>query len=197
MYSLLLILFLLPKELYNDAKKAYEKGNFELATKKFEQFLIKHPKDKLAPIALYYAAKLRKKPENALSYYEKLVSNYPKSEVAPNALYDIAQYHYTLTKYQTALKIYEKVISSYPNSNSAKSAKKHIEKITSFIFIQVGYFSTQENANRLAEKLKKLYPRVIKDQQHYRVWIGPFYSSEEAKNFMLQNGLKGITKKIK
>ncbi len=197
MYSLLLILFLLPKELYNDAKKAYEKGNFELATKKFEQFLIKHPKDKLTPLALYYAAKLRKKPENALSYYEKLVSNYPKSEVAPNALYDIAQYHYALTEYQEALEIYEKVISSYPNSGSAKAAKQYIEKITSFVFIQVGYFSTQENAHRLAKKLKELHPRMIKDQQHYRVWIGPFSSPEEAKNFMLQNGLKSIIKKIK
>lgn len=197
MYNLLLIFLVLSQELYNEAKKSYDTGDFELASKKFEQFLIKYPQDNLTPLALYYAAKLRKKPEEAINYYKKLISKYPKSKVASDALHNIAQYHYALGEYQEMLEIYEKILSTYPSSNSAESANKYIEKIKSFVFIQVGYFSSQENAYRLAEKLKEFHPRIIKDQQHYRVWIGPCSSPEEAKNLMLQKGLKGILKKIK
>ncbi len=196
MYILLLIFLVSPKGLYTEAKTAYEKGNFELASKKFERFLVNYPKTEHTPLVLYYAAILRRKSEDVLNYYEKLSSNHPKSKIAPNALYDIAQYYYALEEYQKALKTHKKIISSYPNSVSAKNAKKQIKKLTSFIFIQIGYFSTQENACRLTNKLKELHPRVIKEGKHYRVWVGPFSSSEEAKNFMLQNGLKGITKKM-
>ena len=193
----IIIFLLLSSTLYEEALNSYTKGDFELARKKIEQFLIKCPSAEVTPEALYLAAKLRKKSIEAVNYYEKIASIYSDIGVVSDALYNIAQYYYTKRDYCNAVVTCKKVVSDYPNSKSVELAKKLIERMQAFYFIQVGSFSKFENANRLAKKLKDFNPIIIKDNEMHKVWIGPFPSSDGSKDFMLSAGFKGFVTRIK
>lgn len=193
----IIFLFLTP-DLYKEAQSAYSKGDFDLARKKVEQFLIKYPKDKVTPEALYLAAKLRRKSDEALNYYEKIVKEYPNSKVSADALYNIAQYFYVQRDYLSAIEIYTRIVSDYSTSKAAKDSQEWIDKIHSFYFIQLGSFSQPENARKLAEKIKSFDPMIIiKKDGYYRVWIGTFSSLKEAGEFLNRNNLDGFITKIK
>lgn len=192
-----IIFLLLTPDLYEQAQNAFDKGDFELARKKVEQFLIKYPESQNTPEVMYLAAKLRRNSNEALTYYEKIVKEYPNSKVAPDALYNIAQYFYGKRDYHSALGMYKKIISDYPKSKPAKECKKWIDTIQAFYFIQIGAFSVPENAFKLAEKVKKFDPMIVKQDSYHKVWIGTFSSIESATEFMLNNELKGFVTRIK
>jgi tetratricopeptide (TPR) repeat protein len=192
----LIFLFITPK-LYKEAQDAYAKGEFEIARKKIEQFIIKYPDEKKIPDALFLAATLRRDGKEALNYYKKIVTKYPKSRQAPNALYRIAQYFYAKREYNEAIKNYKKIISNYPKSRRAQDAKKWIRIIRSFYFIQIGSFSNSQNAWKLAEEFKVFDPIIVKEDKYYKVWIGIFSTPTEGREFMVTHKLKGFTRRVK
>ncbi|MDI6840655.1 MAG: SPOR domain-containing protein [bacterium] len=215
---LILLFTLSPLELYKDAKKAYTKGDFDGASRKVKRFLIQYPEHELTPYVLYWAGKLRKDQKEAISYYERILALYPnKVGIADSALYRIAQYYYAKGEYIEALKNYEKVVTSYPKGLCAKAAKEWIAIIYSFISpqairlvgdsankyaVQVGAFQEEKNAEKLKESLSviltlnevkgKNLPYIVNEDNYYKVMIGEFSSREDAKKFMLENGLNGF-----
>ncbi|MCK4353033.1 SPOR domain-containing protein [candidate division WOR-3 bacterium] len=202
---LVLLMALSSEGFYRDARNAYKKGSFDNARKKFERFLIKYPKSSLTPYALYWAGRLREKPEKAIECYEKILNLYLESKVADNALYRLAQYYYIKEDYKKALKNYKKIISSYPEGDCAEDAKKWISIIFSFVpeyahqesgyTIQVGAFLKKERAERLKKELAKFNPYIIKQGKYYKIRLGNFRSLKLAKEFMLEKELKGFVVK--
>jgi tetratricopeptide (TPR) repeat protein len=192
-----LLFLLLAPQLYEQAQNAYRGGDFDLARKKIEQFLIKHPNDNLVPDALLLAAKLRRMPEEALDYYERIVKEHPQNKAVPYAMYRLAQYSYTKRDYAEAIKSFEKIASTYPESEAGKQSKKKIVAIRAYCFIQLGSFSKKENAYKLVVQMKEHDPMIIKRDGLHKVWIGTFSSPSEAQKFMQDNNIKGFITRVK
>jgi outer membrane protein assembly factor BamD (BamD/ComL family) len=192
-----LLFLLLAPQLYEQAQKAFKSGDFDLARKRIEQFLIKHPDDKLVPDALLMAAKLRRKPEEASNYYERVVKEYPNSKAVPYALYRLAQYSCTKRDYVEAIKGFGKIASAYPQSEVGKQSKKEIAMIRAYCFIQLGSFSEKRNAYKLVFQMKEHNPMVIQKNGLHKVWIGTFLSPSEAQKFKRENSIEGFITRVK
>lgn len=200
----LIFLLLSPDALFRDAKKTYNKGDFELANKKFERFLLKYPEDRHTPLALYWAAKLKEKPDRACEHYKKIINSYPNNKSTPFALYHLAQYEYIKENYLAALQMYKKIVADYPEVKCAQSAKENIALISAFHFIQLAAFSDSTYAVQSQKELveagstrdsgSKTY--IIKEGGYFKLKVGIFPSYESAKQFMLENNLKGFVTKI-
>ncbi|NPA54411.1 MAG: hypothetical protein GXO21_07060 [Aquificae bacterium] len=93
--------------------------------------------------------------------------------------------------------IQKKKITSANTKNTKKEEKKASVQ-TGYYYIQVGAFSSKENAER-AKKNFKISPSrfvIIRTGKLYKLLIGKFKTRKEAQNFMRKYGIKGIIKKI-
>lgn len=201
MINFILILLLSPSNIYKEARKAYEVGNFELAEKKFERIIVNYPDDKLIPEVLYWAARVKSDPVKAIEYYRKIIFEHHENSFTIEALYNIAQYYYAAEDYSEAVKSYNEIISKYPSSEYAKLALEWEKGISSLAYIQIGAFSEKHNAVKLAEytenTLYKNSPiivpiQVFEESSLYKVKIGPFLSEDMAKEFISTNKVKGF-----
>lgn len=182
--------------LYRDAKKSFNDGNFELANKKFERFLLTYPEDKLFPSALYWAGKLKEKPAKALEYYNKIIDNYPNSEYAPYALYNIAQYEYIKGSYGIAAELYQKLITTYPGAKCISSAKSYMTLTSTLYTIQIGAFSDSSVAAATQKEFNNYNSSITEENGLFKLRIGTFTSADSAQQFMLENDIKGFVTKL-
>ncbi len=82
-----------------------------------------------------------------------------------------------------------------------KKEEKKVEKATvqkGYYYIQVGAFSSKQNAEKAKKKYKISSSRfvIVKSGSLYKLLIGKFKTRKEAQNFMRKYGIKGIIKKI-
>ncbi|MFA5031700.1 MAG: tetratricopeptide repeat protein [bacterium] len=206
---IILILFLLlPSELYKEAHKAYKSGDFELAGKRFERLLVNYPDNVLAPEAMFWTAKLKSNPDKAMEYYTKFISLYPESNFVPEALYNIAQYYYAVEDYNSAIKFYNDLTTKYPSSVYTKYAYSQLKIFSTLIYIQIGAFSTKENALKLQQEItpilssdsllgNELSIQINQEANLYKIKIGHFNSELEASEFLLRSKINGFVIKRK
>lgn len=199
MIALLFLLLASPEDLYKDAKKSFDDGNFEVANKQFERFLLTYPDDKLFSSALYRAGKLKENPAKACEYYNKVINNYPDNEYAPYALYALAQYEEIKGNCTSADEMYRKIMTNYPGSKCANLLKDKIKivnvNIAASYFIQVGAFSDSSRAVIAQKELSNYTTFIISDKNFFKLKIGIFASPDSAKQFMLENNIKGFITK--
>ena len=70
------------KDGYSDGQKAYERKNYSLSIKSFQQYLKKNPDSLMSELALYYLGSSYKnigKKNKAIETYKKLISKYKSS----------------------------------------------------------------------------------------------------------------------
>jgi len=209
--GLILLLIASPDELYQSARDAYKKGDFDTARKSFERFLKDYPEHNFVPNALYWTARLKKDSQDAIKYYEEVLSSYSKSKMADNALYRLAQFYYAKEEYNEALKRYSKIISTYLQGDCVKDAKYWVNIISALISepapktpektdqyaVQIVALTDKESAEQFKQRFKEYNPYIIKIGKWYKVRIGYFTSSKAAKDFMRQKGLEGFVVKEK
>jgi len=182
-------------ELYKEAKESYRKGEFELARKKVERFLIKYSEGKVKDEALYLAGTLREKPEEAIRYYREIIENYPKSKFKGKALYRVGQYFYVLKRYDLAYYYYHELKKiDHPLK---KEAEEWLKMLTNFWFVQLGSFKEYNNAEKIRKKNKKYSPIIVNINGYWKVWIGPFSSYTTVEEFLTSNNLKGFPTQLK
>ena len=162
------------------------------------------------PGVLYLQGVLTSDGTEAVKIFQSVLGNFPKSEWADNALYKIYQYYYSLGLYKTAAQKYERLRQNYPNSpflvqgeprgteREAEVAEKPNsvgEPDDGTFAVQVGAFSTAENANKQKrffhniEHSVEILNKVKRGRSYYLVWIGNFKSYDEARK--VGNEIKG------
>ena len=156
------------------------------------------------PGVLYLQGVLTSDGTQAVKIFHSIIDNFPTSEWADDALYKIYQYHYSLGLYKTAIQKYGQLKRDYPRSpyltrgepRGITRAEDEEERVSSphssesgGFAVQVGAFSTAENANKqkiffqnIGESVDILN-KVKSGRSFYLVWIGNFRSYEEARKF--------------
>jgi tetratricopeptide (TPR) repeat protein len=160
------------------------------------------------PGLLYLQAVLTTDGTEAAKLYQNIVDNFPKSEWADDALYKLHQYYYSIGLYKTADQKLAQLKEEYPFSTYAaeqnlaaekKPAVKEkpavikpngtVQKFATNFTIQVGAFSTLQNAGELKAKFEKegypsnIFTIVSHGKKLHKVWVGEFQTYNEAKEF--------------
>ncbi|MGB2866844.1 MAG: SPOR domain-containing protein [Bacteroidota bacterium] len=160
------------------------------------------------PGVLYLQAILTSDGSEAATIYQSIVDNFPKSEWADDALYKLYQYYYSVGLYKTADQKMVQLKQDYPFSAYASEEtategkdqafveqpavvkpKGAVEKYPTNFTIQVGAFSTLQNAEELKSKFEKegyssnIFTIVTNGKKLHKVWVGEFQTYDEAKRF--------------
>ena len=161
------------------------------------------------PGVLYLQAVLTTDGTEAVKIYQSIVDNFPRSEWGDDALYKLYQYYYSVGLYKTADQKLAQLKSEYPFSaynnlqadepvKTKKPAEEKpvtikrpmsIDKFPSKFAIQVGAFSTIQNAEELKSRFEKegyvanIFTLVSNGKKLHKVHVGEFQTYDEAKRF--------------
>jgi tetratricopeptide (TPR) repeat protein len=163
------------------------------------------------PGVMYLQAVLTTDGAEAVKLYQNIVDNFPKSEWGDDALYKLYQYYYSIGLYKTADQKLTQLKEEYPFSAYAaeknpvveeKQAAKEkptvvkpkgdVPKFATNFTVQVGAFSTLQNAGELKAKFEKegfqsnIFTIVSHGKKLHKVWVGEFQTYDEARKFNAQ-----------
>jgi hypothetical protein len=163
------------------------------------------------PGVMYLQAVLTTDGTEAAKLYQNIVDNFPKSEWGDDALYKLYQYYYSIGLYKTADQKLTQLKEEYPFSAYAAEKKPAVEekqvvkekpmvmkpkgtvpKFATNFTVQVGAFSTLQNAGELKTKFEKegfqsnIFTIVSNGKKLHKVWVGEFQTYDEAKKFTVE-----------
>lgn len=116
-------------EVFKQAQKKYEAGDYRNAYENYESYLEKHGTGANAVQARYMMGESlyqQKEYDQAILQYQKIISSQPKHAKTPAALLKQAMAFEQLSDKDTAKIIYQKIISSYGSSPEAAQAKSKL-----------------------------------------------------------------------
>lgn len=162
------------------------------------------------PGVLFLQAVLSTDGMEAAKMYQSIVDNFPRSEWADDALYKLYQYYYSIGLYKTADQKLDQLKREYPFSAYAADEPPvrtrrppaqaqeppanvrrpgTVEKYATRFTVQVGAFSTLQNAEELKTRFERegyvsnIFTIVRDGKKLHKVWVGEFPTQEEAKRF--------------
>lgn len=160
------------------------------------------------PGVLFLQAILTTDGSEAAKLYQNIVDNFPKNEWADDALYRLYQYYYSIGLYKTGDQKLQQLKQEFPFSTYAVAEKPQetpkspehespadvkptgsVEKYPTSFTVQVGAFSTLQNAEELKAKFEKenyssnIFTIANDGRKLHKVWVGEFQTYEDAKRF--------------
>lgn len=162
------------------------------------------------PGVLFLQAVLNTDGMEAAKMYQSIVDNFPRSEWADDALYKLYQYYYSIGLYKTADQKLDQLKRDYPFSAYAADEPPTrsrrpptqaqeppanvrrpgtVEKYATLFTVQVGAFSTLQNAEELKTRFERegyvsnIFTIVRDGKKLHKVWVGEFQTQEEARRF--------------
>jgi hypothetical protein len=182
-----------------------EKGQSEAVRAELPSLMTNYQNN---PGVMYLQAVLTTDGAEAAKLYQNIVDNFPKSEWGDDALYKLYQYYYSIGLYKTANQKLTQLKEEYPFSAYAveknstveeKQAAKEkptvikpkgtVSKFSTNFTVQVGAFSTFQNAGELKAKFEKegfqsnIFTIVSHGKKLHKVWVGEFQTYDEARQF--------------
>ena len=182
-----------------------EKGQAEAVRAELPSLMANYQNN---PGVMYLQAVLTTDGAEASKLYQNIVDNFPKSEWGDDALYKLYQYYYSIGLYKTAEQKLAQLKEEYPFSAYAAEKDSIIEenqiekekpavikpkgtvpKFATNFTVQVGAFSTLQNASELKAKFEKegyqsnIFTIVSNGKKLHKVWVGEFQTYDEAKRF--------------
>jgi hypothetical protein len=182
-----------------------EKGQAEAVRAELPSLMTNYQNN---PGVMYLQAVLTTDGTEAAKLYQNIVDNFPKSEWGDDALYKLYQYYYSIGLYKTANQKLAQLKEEYPFSAYAaeknsvveeKQAAKEkptvmktkgtVPKFATNFTVQVGAFSTLQNAGELKAKFEKegfpsnIFTIVSQGKKLHKVWVGEFQTYDEARRF--------------
>ncbi len=119
-------------DLFNQAQKKYEAGNYQNAYEMFESYIDKNGSNANAIQARYMMGEClyqQKEYDQAILQYQKIIASQPKHAKTPAALLKQGMAFEQLSDKDTAKIIYQKIISSYGSSPEAGQAKSKLSSL--------------------------------------------------------------------
>jgi tetratricopeptide (TPR) repeat protein len=185
-----------------------EKGQAEVVRTELPSLMTNYQNN---PGVMYLQAVLTTDGSEAAKLYQNIVDNFPKSEWGDDALYKLYQYYYSVGLYKTAEQKLVQLKEEYPFSAyameqntvieekpvvkekpSVVKPKGTIQKFATNFTVQVGAFSTLQNAGELKTKFEKegfpsnIFTMVSHGKKLHKVWVGEFQTYDEAKRFTIE-----------
>ena len=182
-----------------------EKGQAEAVRAELPSLMTNYQNN---PGVMYLQAVLTTDGAEAAKLYQNIVDNFPKSEWGDDALYKLYQYYYSIGLYKTADQKLTQLKEEYPFSAYAAEKNSIVEekqaakekptvtkpkgtmpKFATNFTVQVGAFSTLENASELKTKFEKegfqsnIFTIVSHGKKLHKVWVGEFQTYDEARRF--------------
>jgi tetratricopeptide (TPR) repeat protein len=182
-----------------------EKGQAEAVRAELPSLMTNYQND---PGVMYLQAVLTTDGTEAAKLYQNIVDNFPKSEWGDDALYKLYQYYYSIGLYKTAEQKLTQLKEEYPFSAYASEKNPAVEekqvakekptvmkpkgtvpKFATNFTVQVGAFSTLQNAGELKAKFEKegyqsnIFTIVSNGKKLHKVWVGEFQTYDEARRF--------------
>jgi cell division protein FtsN len=159
-------------------------GKTSEVKKELPRLLNKYPNN---PGVMYLQARLTENAEEATKIYNEIYTKYPKSEYAQHALYKLYQYYSIIDNNKKARDKYNQLLKLYPKSKYL--AKEKNSSIKKFYYIQIGAFSSDENAKNFSDNIAQLgyKPNIVAktndDRTLFLVTIGKFNNLIEAEKY--------------
>ncbi len=202
-------------DIHSRLEKIY-KGEIESVREELPSLLSRHQNH---PGVLYLQGMLTTDGPEAVKIFQSIVDNFPESEWADDALYRVYQYYYSVGLYRTAEQKLSQLKRDYPQSRYAFGQQPRFDRqdeiteaeleepvptatrereqpdrreisASQYPFaLQVGAFSTYENAMRQRDMLQdidqpvEITTRMQGGQTLYLVWVGAFQSRDQATDF--------------
>lgn len=119
------------KQLYEEAKKAYDKGEMDKARQGFQQVITKHPKSEHSDNAQFWIGESyyrEKWFEKAILEYQVVIEKYPKGNKVPAAMLKQGLSFLKLGDKSNARLILKELNKKYPKSNEAQIAAKKLKE---------------------------------------------------------------------
>jgi cell division septation protein DedD len=182
-----------------------EKGQAEAVRAELPSLMTNYQNN---PGVMYLQATLTTDGAEAAKLYQNIIDNFPKSEWGDDALYRLYQYYYSVGLYKTAEQKLVQLKEEYPFSAyateqnpvieekptvkekpSVVKPKGTVQKFATNFTVQVGAFSTLQNAGELKAKFEKegfpsnIFTIVSHGKKLHKVWVGEFQTYDEAKRF--------------
>ena len=116
-------------DLYDQAKKDYDKKNYTKAIESYEYLIKQNYKPAYSHYMIGEMNYKRKNYANALSYFKKSSSLYSKASYMPTLMLHTAISMEKTGDTSHAKAFYEAIVSKYPTSKEAQKARKHLNKL--------------------------------------------------------------------
>ena len=113
-------------DLYNEAKKMYDKKYYTKAIENYEILIKRNYKPAYSHYMIGEMNYKRKNYANALSYFKKSSALYSKAKYMPKLMLHSAISMEKTGDKKHASAFYKAIVTKYPNSAEAKEAKKHL-----------------------------------------------------------------------
>jgi len=121
-----------PVQLYQDAYRDYQKGNFDLAIAGFRDFVQKNPTSDLADNAAYWIGESlysQKKYRDAIQQFDSVVTKYPQSEKVPAALLKKGYAYINVGEKANGIVQLQYVVHEHPTSQEAALARQKLKQL--------------------------------------------------------------------
>ena len=120
------------KEIYNVAKQAYDREDYDADRQGFESFLKNFPKSDEADNARFWIGESYFKQgwfQKAILEYQEVIEKYPNDNKAPSAYLKQGLAFDKLGEKANALLVFQELIKRFPNSGEAKTARQKISQL--------------------------------------------------------------------
>jgi tol-pal system protein YbgF len=117
------------EELYNFAKEAFDKSDFEAARDGFQKLVKNYPRSKWADSAQFWVGESyfrQKWYEKAILEYQSVIEKYPKGNKVKAALLKQGLSFMELGDKANGRLILQELVQKYPNSEEARTAKQRL-----------------------------------------------------------------------
>ncbi|MEZ4526942.1 MAG: tol-pal system protein YbgF [Desulfobacterales bacterium] len=118
------------EKLYNYARQAFEKGEFQKSREGFHALLQKYPKTSNADSALFWVGESYYREgryDSAILEYQTVIEKYPKGNKVRDALLKQGFSFFMLGDKASARLILKELIDKYPGTEQAKAARKKLD----------------------------------------------------------------------
>lgn len=140
--------------------------------------------------------------EEALKVYEQLAEEDRSGPYFAQALLRVGKVQMRLGQWQESKSTLELLVSRLPQSQEAVAAKDLLRQGTFFFCVQVGSFSAQGNAEKLAAEMKRrgyaaeVSEGLLQGKTFYRVRVGRFSSRDQAEQELQRLKQEGFPGRI-
>ena len=120
------------EQLYAEARKAYDSGDFDKARQLFQKVIKDFPKSKNVDNAQFWIGESyyrEKWFERAILEYQTVIEKYPKGNKVPAAMLKQGMALQKIGEKPSARLIFEELINKYPKASEAAIAKKKLKEL--------------------------------------------------------------------
>jgi tol-pal system protein YbgF len=121
-----------PAQVYQEAYRDYQRGNFDLAIAGFQDFLKSSPNSDLADNAAYWIAESlfsQKKYRDAIEQFDNVVTRYPRSDKVPGSLLKKGYAYISIGERSQGVVQLQYVVHEHPTSQEAALARQRLRQL--------------------------------------------------------------------